>query len=302
MIKIDPDWLRSHPLPESQTPTDKNERGRVLVIGGSTFVPGALRLTGEAALRAGAGKLQMGTVGEVALNLGLIVPEAGLLALPSDGAGELDVQGVDAVIEQACACDALVLGPGMRGSASCTEFVGRIVAALPPSVAVVLDAAAIAAARGCRDAIRSHVGPMILTPHHGEMAALTGTSKEHISRHGEQVAREVAEDLNAIIVLKAAETLIASPKADCLIHDGGTPGLATGGSGDVLAGILGGLLSRRAEPMAAAGWAVWTHGQAGSQLTERLGGPGLLGRELIDLIPEILNSASRRGLAGVRKS
>lgn len=292
MTPLDLDWLQRHPLPQPDAVTDKNERGRVLVVGGGCFVPGALRLTGEAALRAGAGKLQLGTVAEAALSLGMMVPEAGVISLPSRADGELGLGAAEALSDALTSCDALVLGPAMKDSDECGPLVAQLIGTLASGVAAVLDAAAIPASRTCADVIRRHGGPMLLTPHHGEMAALMQRDADWIAAHAEQAAAEVAADLDAVVILKSARTIIASPGQEPLIFEGGGPGLATGGSGDVLAGVLGGLLARGAEPLTAAGWAVKVHGEAGRRLSERFGGLGLLARELVDLIPGLLNRAA----------
>lgn len=289
MITLDERWLAAHPLPGIEPGTNKNDRGRVFIVGGSTFVPGALRLTGEASLRAGAGKLQFGTVREAAILLGMFVPEAGVLGLPASADGDLEATGGDLVVEHAGSCEALVLGPGMRGSGACAELVRRILTGLPKTVAIVVDAAAIAACADCRELVRSRAGPVILTPHRGEMAALSGLELDEVKESAAAVARQMADDLDAIIVLKDAETIIASPAADCLKFDGGTPALATGGSGDVLAGIVGGLLARGTDPLSAAAWSVWVHGAAGTALTEANAGAGLLSRELTARLPRLLN-------------
>jgi NAD(P)H-hydrate repair Nnr-like enzyme with NAD(P)H-hydrate dehydratase domain len=190
-----------------------------------------LRLTGEAALRAGAGKLQLGTIAEAALLLGMFVPEASVFGLSADAAGELDVSAADEVVEHARSCDAIVLGPGMRSFDSCAELVGQIASALPPDIALLLDAAAIAACRRCRDVIKGHAGPVVLTPHHGEMATLLDTDINDIERMPEAAACKAASELDAVVVLKAAETIIATPGETSLCFAGGSPGLATGGSG-----------------------------------------------------------------------
>jgi hydroxyethylthiazole kinase-like uncharacterized protein yjeF len=300
MKALDEAWLSDHPLAAPDADTNKNERGRVVVVGGSRFVPGALRLTGEAALRAGAGKLQLGTIGEAALLLGMFVPEAGVFGLSADEAGELDVSAADEVVDHARSCDAIVLGPGMRSSDSCAELVGQIVSALPPDIALLLDAAAIAACRHCREVIKGHAGPVVLTPHHGEMAALLDTDINDIEHMPEAAACKAASELDAVVVLKAAETIIAAPGETSLCFAGGSPGLATGGSGDVLAGILGGLLARGIAPRTAAGRAVWAHGQCGRHLTASFHGLGLLGRELLDLVPSALNASAGGGASDVQ--
>lgn len=294
MIEIDDTWLREHPLPAHDADTDKNQRGRVLAVGGSRIVPGALRLTGEAALRAGAGKVQMATVEEAALLLGLTVPEAAVVALPSGPDGEIDVAGAVGVLKQWIgSCDTLVLGPGMTAGPDGARLVSALLQGLGRASAAVLDAGAIAACADCGAAVRALSGRAVLTPHAGEMAALTGRDADYVQNNAAMLAAETAALLGSVLVLKGAETVIAAPAGDVLIYRGGGPELATGGSGDVLAGILAGLLARGADPIVAAAWAVWVHGEAGAAIATRLGGPGLLARELLALIPELLHGAKK---------
>lgn len=292
-LPLDMEWLRAHPLPEPDGATDKNGRGRVLVAGGAEFVPGALRLTGEAALRAGAGKLKMATVRSTAMSLGVLVPEAAMIALPAQEDGEIAADGADILAAHLERCDALILGPGMSASAQTDELVQRILSAMQPPLTLVLDAAALTSARHLRDLIARQDGRVILTPHHGEMAILTGADEAAIAEHPVALACEVARQFNAIVLLKANRSVVAAPDGRCLLHDGGCVGLATGGSGDVLAGIVGGLAARGASPFIAAAWGCWVHGHAGRALAGAVGSIGFLAREILPLIPQALEEAGR---------
>jgi ADP-dependent NAD(P)H-hydrate dehydratase len=169
MIALDAEWLAAHPLPEIEAETDKNSRGRVLVAGGSVTVPGALALTGEAALRAGAGKVQLATVRPAALPLGLATPEAAVFELDTNDAGEIGAGAATRLLELLEACDTLVLGPGMGKDAAAASIVRRLLAEAEGERTILLDAAAIVAARGCADAVRARAGRVVLTPHPGEM-------------------------------------------------------------------------------------------------------------------------------------
>lgn len=285
---LDIAWLRAHPLPVLDSGSDKNARGRVLVIGGAEFVPGALRLTGEAALRAGAGKLQMATVRSAAMSLGVLVPEAAMIALPAQENGGIGAGAADLLAPQLARCHALVLGPGMSANAQTDELVADILAATEPPVTIVLDAAALTSARGLQSIICAHEGQIILTPHHGEMAILTGKSAEAISADPVAVALEVAQNFQAVVILKGDRSVVAAPDGACLLHQGGCVGLATGGSGDVLAGIVGGLAARGTDAFRAAAWGSWLHGRAGRELAGSMGPVGFLARELLPLIPRLL--------------
>ena len=285
MIEIDADWLAAHPLPRPDGETDKNRRGRVLAAGGSTTVPGALRLTGEAALRAGAGKLQLATVESAALALGIAMPEAAVFALPANEAGELGAEAGARIAELVERCDALILGPGMSAHAEATAILKAALAAAGPEHAILIDAGAIGDCTPITGQLRAHAGHLVFTPHPGEMALLMGCDEAEVS---ETHARRAADRFEAVIVLKRAETWVASPGTEMLHYPGGGPGLATGGSGDVLAGVIGGLLAQGVPPETAAAWGVWLHGEAG----RALGPPGFLARELPPLIPRLMASRS----------
>jgi ADP-dependent NAD(P)H-hydrate dehydratase len=288
MTPLDTNWLKRHPLPSHASDTDKNARGRVLVAGGGHFVPGALRLTGEAALRVGAGKLQMATVAEVALPLGVLVPEAAMIAVPGDANGEIADAAIPIIARALQTCDAFILGPGMSGDAN--TLVSGLIGHRRDALSLVLDAAAIAACEVLETEIRAHDGRVILTPHYGEMASLIGRDVADVGQAAEQIAAETANRLNAIIVLKSRKTIIAAPGGHLLSYDGGGIGLATGGSGDVLAGIIGGLAARGASPLTAAAWGVWLHGEAGRTLSKTIAPIGFLARELLGELPILMAS------------
>lgn len=291
--QLDEGWLRAHPLPQPDEASDKNARGRVLVVGGAEFVPGALRLTGEAALRAGAGKLQMATVRSAAMSLGVLIPEAAMIALPAQEDGEIAAGAAELLTDNVANCDALILGPGMSASDETDELVAAILSMAKQSAAIVLDAAAMTSARNLQPLIARHEGRVILTPHHGEMAVLTGEDADRIAADPVAVAWGVAKQFHAVVVLKGGQSVVAGPDGTCLLHEGGCVGLATGGSGDVLAGIIGGLAARGSSPIRAAAWGSWVHGRAGRELAAQIGPIGFLARELLPLIPCMLEEPVR---------
>lgn len=285
---IDEAWLAAHPLPSLDEVTDKNGRGRVLVVGGAEFVPGALRLTGEAALRAGAGKLQMATVGSAAMSLGVLVPEAAMIALPADKDGEIAAEAADILLKRVDRCDALILGPGMSVGERTGQLVAQLLAIPDAARIFILDAAALTSARDHASLIARHEGRVILTPHHGEMAHLAGKDIEAVAAHPGEIAAEIAQRFGAVILLKSKDSILAAPDGTLFHHKGGCVGLATGGSGDVLAGIIGGFAARGATSLAAAGWGSWIHGKAGEALAREIGPVGFLARELLPVIPKLV--------------
>jgi ADP-dependent NAD(P)H-hydrate dehydratase len=291
MRRIDQAWIADHPLPPITAGNDKNGRGRVLVVGGAEFVPGALRLTGEAVLRAGAGKLQMATVKAAAMSLAVLMPEAAMIALPADKEGEIASSAAKLLTERLARCDVLIMGPGMSAARQTSDLVAAMLRKVEEKTIVILDAAALTCASDLAADIRALKGRVIITPHHGEMSYLTGTPTEAISADPAKAAREVATAYGAVVLLKGAETFLAAPDEETLLFDGGCPGLATGGSGDVLAGLIGGLAARGAKAVEACAWGTVIHGRAGVTLSKQVGTVGFLARELLPLLPHLIEEA-----------
>lgn len=282
--KVDANFLRRTPLPATGGSVDKDQRGRVLIVAGGREVPGAALLTGLAALRAGAGKLQMAATAAYAVPLAMAVPEARVICASAEA--DLGPEAVEHIREAAARSDAVVVGPGMMDKHVSAQLASELMT-LAPEAAFVLDAAAMTA-MGDHEAVARAAGRLVLTPHPGEMAALSGRTKDEVLADPVAVARETAARFLAVVALKSRDTWIVTPDGRCWLHEGGVPGLATSGSGDVLAGVIGGLLARGASPAQATCWGVWLHGRAGARLSERVGPLGFLARELLDEIPRAL--------------
>ncbi|SNS87810.1 yjeF C-terminal region, hydroxyethylthiazole kinase-related [Sphingomonas laterariae] len=298
MIEIDEAWLQANPLPVHRPGTDKNARGRVLLVGGAKFVPGALRLSGEAALRAGCGKLQLATVADVATALGVLMPEAAMMALPAEAEGEIASTAAAILAAPLQGCDTLIIGPGMSEHARTAELVGQLLATPRADLTILLDAAAATCARDLARSIADHEGRVLLTPHFGEMAAITGRSREEIAADPARFARLLSEELGALIVLKSESTIIAAPGRTALTLRSDCVGLATGGSGDVLAGVIGGLMARGADPMTAAAWGVVSHAAAGRHASKLIGPIGFLASDLLGFIPALIDEPFGSDITG----
>jgi ADP-dependent NAD(P)H-hydrate dehydratase len=286
---IDPDWLADHPLPDHAASADKDDRGHVLVIGGSRRVPGGLLLTGESALRAGAGRLQLATVEGLAIGLGLAIPEAGVLPLAEGLDGEIRWAATEAIAESLDRSDCIVVGPAMSDAAAADPVVAAVFDALRDELSVVLDAAAIGSATRVSE-LADRMGRVVLTPNRREMARLLQIEMADIADDPEGAARRAVERTGATVIFKGPRSVVATPQGELLAYPGGGIGLATGGSGDVLAGILGGLLGRGTAVATACAWAVWLHGEAGRLLARERGPIGYLARELPPLIPALMRA------------
>lgn len=294
--------LRDWPLPMPSPDADKDIRGYVLIIAGSKEMPGAVLLAATAALRAGAGKLAIATAASVAPQIGVAVPEARVIGLAETPEGGLLIdEAADAgpsasLIRIAGQASAILIGPGMQDeAASC-----RLVRALLPHCAgrpLILDAAGMSlAARDAECAPGAAPGgtrfdsPVLLTPHAGELASLTGADKADIQAQPEAAARLAAQRWQATVVLKGALTVIADAHTRQWRHEGGNTGLAISGSGDVLAGIICGLAARGASLAQAAAWGVALHAMAGEQLALKHGPLGYLAREISAEVPALLRA------------
>jgi hydroxyethylthiazole kinase-like uncharacterized protein yjeF len=277
--------LRRWPLPPVSLDADKDVRGRVLVVAGSRETPGAALLAAVAALRAGAGKLVIATVESAAAHLAIAVPEARVIALPETAHGACGMDGLRQLESAAATCDAALVGPGFMDEAGSIEFVQALLPLLAHAP-VVLDALAM----NVVNKMRRMEQPVLVSPHAGEMARLQGCAKEDVAGDA-STAVDGALAWNAVVVLKGAATSIASPDGRLWRHDAGQPGLATSGSGDVLAGLFAGLAARGASLEQAAAWGVVLHALAGA----RLGPLGYLARELAGEVPALMNGMRPRG-------
>ena len=288
---LDSDWLRANPLPQPDNDADKNDRGRVLVIGGCRNVPGGIRLTAEAALRAGAGKVRVATIETAAIALGVAMPEIGVFGLPEDDDGEIGADRADALDRLLEHNDAVIVGPAISGRNAAGALVDRLLAHEKCDAPIVLDAAALTCLPPSRiRPLRKRRHPVILTPHIGEMAGMLDCKIEAVEADRPAAVRRAAQDYGAICLLKGSTSLVATPAGALFAYAGGGVGLATGGSGDVMAGIAAGLAARGADPLASTLWAVWLHGEAGRRCAEQLGPIGFLARELLAHVPGLMRA------------
>lgn len=285
---INADLLRSMPLPWPGHDTDKNSRGTVLIAGGSMLSPGAATLSGLAALRAGAGKVNLAVPRMLAREIAVSFPEAGVHAFASTNDGHprplLASREIVKLLDRA---DVALIGPGFSDEHIARDLTCRVLAA-PSEAHFIIDAMALTGLWDDAELVARHRGRLVITPHPGEMASLSGSSIEAVHAEPVAIAERVAAHFSCIVVLKGADTVIAQPEGPTRIHEGDCVGLATSGSGDVLAGVLAALIARGARPDVAATWAVYLHAQAGVALSKRIGPLGFLARELPDEIPRLM--------------
>lgn len=274
------DLVRPHVSPR-QSDSQKGDYGRVLIVAGSRGMSGAAWLAARAALRAGAGLVTLATPASIQPTVAAMGAEYMTLALDEDSDGGLTSRAVEQVLSHAA--DVIVIGPGLGRSASTQIFVRTVVAgaALP----VVVDADALFAfSGGHADLHGRDDAPVIITPHPGEMARLIQTDVDDVQARRVDVARELATTQQLHVVLKGHRTLVALPDGRVSVNLTGNPGMATGGTGDVLAGMLGAWVGQLQDAAAATQLAVYLHGAAGDLATAERGEVSVIAGDLIDHI------------------
>lgn len=281
--------LSGWPLPEPGK--DKEARGRVLIIGGTAHTPGAVLLAGEAALRAGAGKLQIATAKPVAAALAVAVPEALVVPMDTDDDGNIATDAAEAVHALAENADAVLLGPGFSDARASADLMTQLLPEL--RCPVVLDGVASAYLTRHRDGVVHLGGRVVLTVNPDE---LTQTLEDDDKPTGEQAieaACRLAGETEAVVLLGGQGKVVAAPAGETWRIERGGPGLGVSGSGDVQAGLVGGLVSRGAEAAQAAVWGGFLHAVAGEELAAGVGTVGFLAREISPRVPRLLERLAR---------
>jgi NAD(P)H-hydrate epimerase len=234
----------------------KGDFGHILVVGGSVGKAGAAAMAGMAALRSGAGLVTVACPRSVQPTVASFAPEIMTEAFPETVAGTLALEALEHIEKLLPRKDVVVLGPGLSRNAETDQLIRQMLPKLVPEAKIVLDADGLNAFAGHAEELHAHC-LLILTPHPGEMSRLTGIPASESQNERLKIARQVAKDHGAIVVLKGHRTVTASPSGEVWINMTGNPGMAKGGSGDVLSGIIatchtqmqGGFMMRRSAEM-----------------------------------------------------
>jgi NAD(P)H-hydrate epimerase len=270
-------------VPKRPTFAHKGTFGHLLVVAGSPGKTGAAALAGDAALRSGCGLVTVGVPASVHGIMEVKLTEAMTVPL-ADQDGLLALAAADRIVDLAASSQALALGPGLGQGDELQQLVRQIVTTL--NLPLVIDADGLNLLAGQLDCLLERQGgPLILTPHPGEMARLAGISVAAVEADRFNVARNFARRYQIILLLKGARTIVAAPDGRVHINTSGNSGLSSGGSGDVLTGLIGGLLAQGCDPFAAASLAAWWHGRAAEQIAAQRGTVGMTAGELILQLP-----------------
>ncbi|HYW17448.1 MAG TPA: NAD(P)H-hydrate dehydratase [Allosphingosinicella sp.] len=286
---LDRQLLREFPLPAHPEDSDKGDRGQFLVVAGSREVAGAALLAGIGGLRAGAGKLQIATAASVSVQLSIAVPEAMVVGFQETADGGFSPSAIAPLLVLARGAQAITIGCGMQHGKALEILLDALLASDVGSP-LVLDAAVLGSLAPRAKALAARRSGAILLPHSGEMARLLGCEPEEVEADPPAAARRAAETFGAVSLIKGQCSFIVAPDGRAFRLTGGGVGLATSGSGDVLAGIVGGLVARGADPLTATLWGVHLHAEAGRALARRIGRIGFLARELLDEVPGLMGA------------
>ncbi len=275
-------------IPQRTLDAHKGDAGRALIIGGSFGMSGAVALAARAALGSGCGLCIAALPEKILPTFAASILEATSHPLPCDERGRLLESAADALPELWEGVQVVALGPGIGRADETFALVRRIVRECP--VPRVIDADALHALPAIADEVKNRAGETILTPHPGEMGVLLDISAKEVNENRFEIAQRCAEKYGAIVVLKGARSLVATPDGRVFVNLSGNAGMATGGSGDVLTGTIAGLLAQMKHPEDATKLGVYLHGFAGDLAFEAKGN-GLvagdiaahLGRALVEI-------------------
>ena len=272
MTEITADYARAL-LPARPAVCGKADFGSLLIIAGSTGFSGAAWFAASAAVRSGVGTVTVGVPESIWNQVAPGVREAMCFPLPCDAEGKLSTAAFDLIFGRLERCTAVLCGPGMGRGPAPAELVRLLCLGKKP---LILDADGINNKKG-------HIinCPLVLTPHEGEFLRLGG----NLSNGREAGAAEFVAKYPCTLVLKGHKTIVASPAREMLVNPTGNPGMAKGGSGDVLAGVIGALAAQGLQPHDAAAAGVWVHGMAGDMCAKEKGFTGMIPSDIVDALP-----------------
>ncbi len=273
-------------FPKRRQDAHKGAFGHVLVIAGSSGYTGAAYLTSQAAILAGSGLVTLAVGRSLYEVMATKLTEVMVRPFFETKDYSLSLLAEKDLIAFGEKCNAIAIGPGISQNKETQSLVRNLITKF--NKPVVLDADGINALVGHLDILKGIKSPVVLTPHPGEMARLVGKDREDIQKARKDVAAAFANEYNTVLVLKGHGTIVAAPGGECYVNGTGNPGMATGGTGDVLTGIIAAFIGQGIEPFKAASLAVYFHGLAGDLAVKEKGVLSLIATDLLNKLPEVL--------------
>lgn len=273
-------------LPKRKPDTHKGDYGHVFVVAGSIGMTGAAALCSEAALLSGSGLVTLGICKSLNSILAKKLTEIMTRPLPETHEQTLSEKALPEILKFSEKVDCVAIGPGLSRNNSTQKLVKRLIASL--NKPIVLDADGINALEGKASILKSVKAPIVVTPHPGEMSRLMPLSRNEIAKNKEKVAKGFANKYNVVCVLKGHRTVVAGPRGKIFINSTGNPGMASGGVGDVLTGMIASFIGQGLKPFDAAKLGVYLHGLAGDLAAKEKGEASLIASDLLNKLPEAI--------------
>ncbi|MEA4816738.1 MAG: NAD(P)H-hydrate dehydratase [Lachnospiraceae bacterium] len=275
--------LAKNMLPKRKPRSHKGDYGKIFIAAGSKNMTGAAALSALSAYKSGGGVVYACVVESIIKVIQNLVPEAVIIPLPEEN-GALCKGSLDTLILESENGGVIISGPGIGRSKGAKEFITKLVE--KSKKPLIIDADGIMALSGQPELLKKAKSSIVITPHMKEMSALTGIGVDELTRNPLKAARETAEKYNVTVLLKDARTIIASPDKKTFINLTGNPAMAKGGSGDVLTGVIAAFIGAGLSPFDSTCLGAYIHGLAGDIAAEKIGGYGVLARDIARHIPE----------------
>ncbi|HLC23592.1 MAG TPA: NAD(P)H-hydrate dehydratase [Dehalococcoidia bacterium] len=291
-------WARSA-LPRRPLNANKGTFGRVLVVAGSINFIGAAYFCCMSAYRVGAGLVTLATPTSLQGPLAAKLTEATFLPLPQSATGVVSEDAFNTLKRELMASNVMLMGPGLGKSKAALEFMKSTLSNLQPASSpnIVLDADALDAVKEVEDWSKKLPRQMILTPHPGEMSRMISMSMADVQKDRIGLARRMAKEWDNTVVLKGAHTVVAAFDGHVMLSPFANPGLASGGTGDVLSGAISGLLAQGVGFFDSAALGVYLHGMAGEMVRQELGDTGMIADDLLPIMPRAIKKLRETGVS-----
>ena len=273
-------------IPKRRADSNKGDFGHVLVVAGSAGYTGAAYLASQAAIRSGSGLVTLAIPESLHSIMAVKLTEVMVKPVFETKERSMSLRAEVDLLRFAEKCNSFVIGPGLSQNKETQRLARRLVAKLKGPI--VLDADGINAFSGAAAELKKVRGSLILTPHPGELSRLIGKSVNEIQEIRKDVALKVAREYNIVLVLKGHNTVVASPAGKLYVNKTGNPGMASGGVGDILAGIVAAFVAQDIEVFKAAALGAYFHGLAGDMALKEKGPLGLIATDLLEKLPEAL--------------
>ncbi len=271
-------------IPERKRDSHKGDHGHVLVLAGSMGMTGAAALCSLGALRSGCGLVTLGIPKSLNAIMETKLTEVMTRPLPETRNISLSLEALPKIKKMLKGVDAVALGPGLSTDEGTKRLVNKLIKVIDKPL--VIDADALNCIASNITALKSVKSPIIITPHPGEMSRLSGLEIDTIQRNRQKVTKDLARQCNLIVVLKGNNTVVSDGKNNNFVNKSGNPGMGTGGTGDILTGMIASFLAQGVSAFKSAKLAVYIHGKAGDLAAREKGEIGLIAGDILEKIPE----------------